>query len=72
MVVVLRGWVVEVVIPDFASACWTKAIWCTFVSAAFFGVLSSALTADAVQKGRSLFAGREGERVEAGAVFDTA
>ncbi len=34
-----------------------------FVSAAFFGVLSSALTADAVQKGRSLFAGREGERV---------
>ena len=34
-----------------------------FVSAAFFGVLSSALTADAVQKGRSLFAGREGENV---------
>ena len=34
-----------------------------FVSAAFFGVLSSALTADAVQKGRSLFAGREGKRV---------
>lgn len=34
-----------------------------FVSAAFFGVLSSALTADAVQKNRSLFAGREGERV---------
>jgi PmbA protein len=34
-----------------------------FVSAAFFGVLSSALTADAVQKGRSLFAGREGESV---------
>jgi PmbA protein len=34
-----------------------------FVSAAFFGVLSSALTADAVQKGRSLFAGREGQRV---------
>jgi PmbA protein len=34
-----------------------------FVSAAFFGVLSSALTADAVQKGRSLFAGREGTRV---------
>ncbi|OPZ41593.1 MAG: peptidase PmbA [Actinobacteria bacterium ADurb.BinA094] len=34
-----------------------------FVSAAFFGVLSSALTADAVQKGRSLFAGREGEKV---------
>jgi PmbA protein len=34
-----------------------------FVSASFFGVLSSALTADAVQKGRSLFAGREEERV---------
>lgn len=34
-----------------------------FVSAAFFGVLSSALTADAVQKGRSLFAGREGQTV---------
>ena len=39
-----------------------------FVSAAFFGVLSSALTADAVQKGRSLFAGREGQRV-AGELF---
>ena len=34
-----------------------------FVSAAFFGVLSSALTADAVQKGRSLFAAREGQQV---------
>jgi PmbA protein len=34
-----------------------------FVAAAFFGVLSSALTADAVQKGRSLFAGREGQKV---------
>jgi PmbA protein len=34
-----------------------------FVSAAFFGVLSSALTADAVQKNRSLFAGREGQQV---------
>lgn len=34
-----------------------------FVAAAFFGVLSSALTADAVQKGRSLFAGREGQAV---------
>jgi PmbA protein len=33
------------------------------VAAAFFGVLSSALTADAVQKGRSLFAGREGRQV---------
>jgi PmbA protein len=40
-----------------------------FVSAAFFGVLSSALTADAVQKGRSLFAGREGQRV-ANELFD--
>ncbi len=36
-----------------------------FVAASFFGVLSSALTADAVQKNRSLFAGREGERVAA-------
>ena len=36
-----------------------------FVAAAFFGVLSSALTADAVQKGRSLFAGREGQQVAA-------
>jgi PmbA protein len=34
-----------------------------FVSAAFFGVLSSALTAEAVQKGRSLFAGLEGRQV---------
>jgi len=34
-----------------------------FVAASFFGVLSSALTADAVQKGRSLFAGREGRQV---------
>ncbi len=34
-----------------------------FVAAAFFGVLSSALTAEAVQKGRSLFAGREGQEV---------
>jgi len=40
-----------------------------FVSASFFGVLSSALTADAVQKGRSLFAGREGELV-AGELLD--
>ncbi|MFA4966474.1 MAG: TldD/PmbA family protein, partial [Thermoleophilia bacterium] len=39
-----------------------------FVAAAFFGVLSSALTADAVQKGRSLFAGREGQQV-AGELF---
>jgi len=34
-----------------------------FVAAAFFGVLSAALTAEAVQKGRSLFAGREGQVV---------
>ena len=34
-----------------------------FVAAAFFGVLSAALSAEAVQKGRSLFAGREGETV---------
>jgi PmbA protein len=34
-----------------------------FVAASFFGVLSSALTAEAVQKGRSLFAGRLGEQV---------
>lgn len=36
-----------------------------FIAASFFGVLSSALTADAVQKNRSLFAGREGQRVAA-------
>lgn len=34
-----------------------------FVAASFFGVLSSALTAEAVQKGRSLFAGHVGEQV---------
>jgi len=34
-----------------------------FVAASFLSVLSSALTADAVQKGRSLFAGREGQLV---------
>jgi PmbA protein len=34
-----------------------------FVAASFIGVLSSALTAEAVQKGRSLFAQLEGERV---------
>jgi len=34
-----------------------------FVSASFFGVLSSALTGEAVQKGRSLFAGRVGDEV---------
>lgn len=36
-----------------------------FVAAAFFGVLSAALTADAVQKNRSLFVGREGQRIAA-------
>ncbi len=36
-----------------------------FVAAAFIGVLSSALTADAVQKNRSLFAGREGQVIGA-------
>ncbi len=34
-----------------------------FVAASFFGVLSSALTAEAVQKNRSLFAGKEGQQV---------
>jgi PmbA protein len=34
-----------------------------FVAASFFAVLSGALSAEAVQKGRSLFAGREGEAV---------
>ena len=34
-----------------------------FVAAAFFGVLSAALSAEAVQKGRSLFAGREEQAV---------
>lgn len=34
-----------------------------FVAASFFGVVSSALAADAVQKGRSLFAGRVGQPV---------
>ena len=34
-----------------------------YVSAQFLGVLGSALTAEAAQKGRSLFAGKVGERV---------
>lgn len=34
-----------------------------FVAAAVVGVLAAALSADAVQKGRSLFAGREGQTV---------
>lgn len=36
-----------------------------FVAADLFGVIGSALTGDAMQKGRSLFAGREGQRVAA-------
>ncbi len=38
-----------------------------YVAASVIGVVSSALTADAVQKGRSLFAGREGQEVAAAA-----
>jgi PmbA protein len=34
-------------------------------ASSFLGVLAAALSADAVQKGRSLFAGREGERMGA-------
>ena len=34
-----------------------------YVATSFLGVLAGALTADAVQKGRSLFAGREGETI---------
>jgi PmbA protein len=37
-----------------------------FVTASFLGVLASALTGEAVQKGRSLFAGRLGEQVAGG------
>ena len=33
-----------------------------FVAASFIGFIGSMLSADAVQRGRSLFAGREGER----------
>ncbi len=36
-----------------------------YVATGFLGVVSSALTADAVQKGRSLFAGKVGSRVAA-------
>jgi PmbA protein len=42
-----------------------------FVAASFIGFIGSMLSADAVQRGRSLFAGREGEEV-ASAVFDLA
>jgi PmbA protein len=46
-----------------ASSMKATVILDPFVAAAFFGVLSSALTAEAVQKGRSLFASRQGEQV---------
>jgi PmbA protein len=39
-----------------------------YVVASFLGMLSSALTAEAVQKGRSLFAGRIGEQVASSGV----
>ena len=42
-----------------------------FVAASFIGFIGSMLSADAVQRGRSLFAGREGEEVAA-SVFDLA
>ena len=35
----------------------------TFVAASFVGFIGAMLSADAVQRGRSLFAGREGEEV---------
>jgi PmbA protein len=39
-----------------------------FVAASFIGVLGGMLSADAVQRGRSLFAGKEGEQVAATAL----
>lgn len=42
-----------------------------FVSASFAGIVGSRLSADAVQRGRSLFAGKEGQRV-ASAAFSLA
>lgn len=36
-----------------------------FVAASFIGILAGAMSADSVQRGRSLFAGREGETVAA-------
>jgi len=38
------------------------------VTASFLGVLSSALSGEATQKGRSMFAGREGQQVAVGSV----
>ena len=60
------------------AACWARrkcpsmkatVVLDPFVAASFFGVLSAALTADAVQKGRSLFAALEGKQV-AGALVE--
>ncbi len=39
------------------------------VAASFLGVIGSILSADAVQRGRSLFAGKEGERVASGSLY---
>jgi PmbA protein len=39
-----------------------------FVAASFFGFIGSMLSADAVQRGRSLFAGREGDEIAAPAL----
>lgn len=39
-----------------------------FVAASFMGFIGGMLSADAVQRGRSLFAGREGEEIASGAV----
>ena len=39
-----------------------------FVAASFIGFIGGMLSADAVQRGRSLFAGREGEEIASGAV----
>lgn len=39
-----------------------------YATASFLGVLASALTAEAAQKGRSLFAGKAGETIAAGTV----
>ncbi|MBA2505732.1 MAG: TldD/PmbA family protein [Thermoleophilaceae bacterium] len=40
----------------------------TFVAASFAGLIGGTLSADAVQRGRSLFAGREGEEIASKAV----
>jgi PmbA protein len=44
-------------------SCRMGVVFDPYVSAQFLGVLGSALTAEAVQKGRSLFAGKVGTRV---------